>query len=46
MSEGHVVSAWDLFFLILFGTGASQEATEIGHREVSRIRRPGKVIKY
>lgn len=32
MSEGHAVSAWGLFFLLLIRTIARQEDIEIGHR--------------
>ena len=32
MSEGHAVSVWGLFFLLLVRTIARQEAIEIGHR--------------
>lgn len=32
MSEGHAVSAWGLFFLVLTGALARQEAIKIGHR--------------
>lgn len=36
MSEGLAVSAWGLFFLVLIGTIARQEAIEIGQGAVGQ----------
>lgn len=36
MSEGHAVSAWGLFFLLLIGTIARQGTIEIGQGAVGQ----------